>query len=269
MGEYLLGTSDAELQRLGYQHQAWLGEAVTLWNDAGFGLGDRLLDLGCGPGFATVDLAHRVGPRGQVTALDASGKYIGHLQAKAAAQGLTHIDAAVGDVRTLDVEPEAYDGAFARWVLCFVDAPERALDGIAQALRPGGRVVIQDYFNYRAARLFPSQPVFERLFAAYYESVEHRGGSYDLGQQLPGLLAARGFAVTHLRPFCHTARPGSRLWRWFRMFTAGFVPTLVDQSLFSDAEQRKLTEALDAAEQDPGTFFFPPPVLGLVAEKQG
>ena len=70
--DYILGTSDEELVRLGYQHQVWMDETVRLWNEAGFRPGHHLVDLGCGPGFGTVDLAHRVGPTGRVTGIEAS-----------------------------------------------------------------------------------------------------------------------------------------------------------------------------------------------------
>ena len=57
--QYHLGTSADEFERLGYQHQVWLDVTVELWRDAGFSHGEHLVDLGCGPGFTTTDLAHR------------------------------------------------------------------------------------------------------------------------------------------------------------------------------------------------------------------
>lgn len=61
--EYVLGTDDAELARLGFQHQVWARVTVAAWEHAGFHRGATLLDVGCGPGYATFDLASLVGPR--------------------------------------------------------------------------------------------------------------------------------------------------------------------------------------------------------------
>jgi ubiquinone/menaquinone biosynthesis C-methylase UbiE len=74
--EYVLGTDRAELERLGLQHQLWLAQAVAAWERAGFRRGHRILDVGCGPGFATVDLAQRVGPRGKFVAVDISQRFL-------------------------------------------------------------------------------------------------------------------------------------------------------------------------------------------------
>ena len=61
---YLLGTDPEEGLRLETQHRVWGEAARDLWDRAGFGMGARLLDLGCGPGFAALELAARVGARG-------------------------------------------------------------------------------------------------------------------------------------------------------------------------------------------------------------
>src|SRR6185436_19234065 len=77
--EYVLGTDRVELERLGLQHQLWQAQAAAVWERAGFRRGQRILDVGCGPGFPTMDLAQRVGPRGMVVAVDISGRFLAHL----------------------------------------------------------------------------------------------------------------------------------------------------------------------------------------------
>ena len=79
---YVLGTHSAELQRLGRQHRFWREECRSGLQRAGFSPGDRLLDLGCGPGFCSLELAELVGPSGQVDVpggahvVDGTGKVI-------------------------------------------------------------------------------------------------------------------------------------------------------------------------------------------------
>ena len=77
---YLLGTDQQELDRLSFQHRVWAVESHQLWKHAGFAPGQRLLDLGCGPGLASIDLAHIVGRQGEVVAIDRSPRFIEHLQ---------------------------------------------------------------------------------------------------------------------------------------------------------------------------------------------
>src|SRR6476659_10610081 len=60
--DYLLGTHDQEVRRLGVQHAVWRARVLDAWQRAGFGPGQAILDLGCGPGYAALDLAEVVGP---------------------------------------------------------------------------------------------------------------------------------------------------------------------------------------------------------------
>src|SRR6185436_18590137 len=99
--EYVLGTDRAELERLGLQHQLWLAQAAAAWERAGFRRGQKLLDVGCGPGFATIDLAQRVGPRGKVVAVDISQRFLAHLETLAKARGLANIHVTQGSVERL------------------------------------------------------------------------------------------------------------------------------------------------------------------------
>ena len=73
---YPFGYGDEELQRLREQHRVWQEENQRLLNRAGFGQGNTLVDLGCGPGFTTLDLARRVGPMGRIIAVDRDGESV-------------------------------------------------------------------------------------------------------------------------------------------------------------------------------------------------
>ena len=68
--DYVLGTHDEEIERLGIQHSVWRPRAVAAWRRAGFKPGDTLIDVGSGPGYATLDLAELTGENGRVIAVD-------------------------------------------------------------------------------------------------------------------------------------------------------------------------------------------------------
>lgn len=267
--DYHLGTTDEELERLGYQHQVWQEVVVSLWRAAGFGLGQSLLDLGCGPGFATLDLARLVGPGGVVHGIDASEKFIRFLDRQGAASGLPQIRTRVADVHALDLPDSTLDGAFARWVLCFVEDPARVVGEVARVLRPGGAFVVLDYFNYLAVNVFPRRESVASLFRAYHRSAIGNKGSYDIGERLPELLRAHGMEVEVLEPICHTARPGSPLWEWLSLFNHSYTPKLVEQGLWTAQDYAAFQSDWRELSDNPDAFFFTPPVLGVVARKAG
>jgi ubiquinone/menaquinone biosynthesis C-methylase UbiE len=261
--EYLLGASDDELARLGFQHQVWLDETAALWNAAGFGPGDTLADLGSGPGFASFDLAQRVGSAGRVIAVEASPRFIAHMEAAR----LDNVTPVPSDVHAIELADASVDGAFARWLLCFVAEPEKVIAEVARILRPGGTFVAMDYYNYLAAKLVPSEPAFETLFRAYHASVIPEGGSYDIGERLPALLMAAGLTVERLVPIHRVARPGSLHWQWFAGFNRVFMPRLVELRLWTDEQRAAFEAAWKVISDNPAAFFVTPPILGIVAKK--
>jgi ubiquinone/menaquinone biosynthesis C-methylase UbiE len=79
--DYVLGTHDEELARLGLQHRVWRPVVLDCWQRAGLTVGKRGLDVGAGPGYATVDLAEIVGPTGEIVALERSQNFIRAIEA--------------------------------------------------------------------------------------------------------------------------------------------------------------------------------------------
>jgi SAM-dependent methyltransferase len=265
---YLLGTDPEERRRLETQHRLWSEAMHDLWDRAGFVPGDHLLDLGCGPGFAAIELADRVGPSGHVLAVDESARFIGALAQEADRRGLAQLTARVERVETLRLEPGSLDGAFARWLFCFLPDPVPVIDRVASGLRQGGRFVVWDYLNYFATTLHPRSPAFDRVLAAVNESWRRTGGDLNVGERLPGLMAGSGCRVLDLVPLARFARPGTAWWKWPTGFFFGYVPRLVEDGLLTEAERQAFEAEWREREQDPGAFLSAPPMVGIIAEKQ-
>ncbi len=266
--EYVLGTDDTELSRLGFQHRIWSEFAHALWERAGFAPGHTVADVGCGPGFATLDLAQIVTERGRVIALDVSERYLAHLRARARALGIANVDVHAADLQELDLPPASIDGAYARWVLCWLPDPERAIAAIARALRPGGAFAVQDYFNYRALTLAPRSPAFARVIEAVIASFAASRSDSDVVARLPALFEKHGLECREIRPIQRIARPGSLLWQWPSTFFASYVPRLVEGGFLTVEEQRAFERDWAERSRDPNTFFFAPTVFDVIGVKR-
>src|SRR5881398_927336 len=100
--DYVLGTHDDEVARLGLQHRVWRSRALDAWRRAGFTVGQTLVDVGCGPGYASLDLAEIAGPRGRIISLDRSARFLDALRSAVVRNGLPNIVA-----RQIDLDVDA------------------------------------------------------------------------------------------------------------------------------------------------------------------
>jgi SAM-dependent methyltransferase len=266
--EYLLGTDDDELARLGFQHQVWAADAVAAWTRAGFGPGQRLLDVGCGPGYATLDLARLVGLSGHVHGVDVSERFVGHLRARADALGARNVSAEVLDLTADDLPASGFDGAYARWLLCFVGDPAAVVRRVARSLRPGAAFVVWDYLKYDGLAMCPGDPAFDRVFGAMVESWRATGGDGEIGRRIPRMMVDAGLDVVHVEPVIRGARPGSALWQWPRTFYTNFIPVLVRGGFITRADADAFDAAWAERELDPAAFFSTPPQVTVIGRKR-
>jgi len=271
---YVLGTGADEMFRLGLQHRLWSASAHALWERAGIQPGWSVMDVGSGPGYAALDLAQIVGPAGRVIAVDESAAFLKQLHDYARARRLENIDRVLGDVHDLDSVIENGDGtldaAYARWVFCFCAEPEVVVKGLARLLKPGGRIAVQDYFNYeRSLTLAPRCEAFSKVIHAVGASWRSRGGSPDVMGSLPGVLSRHGFDITHMDVVQRVARPGSQMWHWPETFWDSFLPKLVESGFITAADRDAFLAAWKRAATTPGAFVQLPPVYELIAVKKG
>ena len=138
--------------------EAWNGPLFDIWHDFQAvvvsnarahgdsalgdhrpGLGDRVLDIDCGLGDSTVQLAELVGPEGHAHGVDVAERMIAG--AREAAARVENVSFAVADVQVAQFA-DTYDYAFARFGTMFFANPVAALRNVREALRPGGRLNI-------------------------------------------------------------------------------------------------------------------------------
>ncbi|MEH3075858.1 MAG: class I SAM-dependent methyltransferase [Quadrisphaera sp.] len=125
--------------------------------------GQDLLDLGCGPGTITADLAARVAP-GRVVGLDAAAGVLEEAAALAERRGLA-VEWVVGDALALPFEDASFDVVHAHQVLQHLPDPVGALREAARVLRPGGLLAVRDV-DYAATTWYPGRPGPGRLAVA-------------------------------------------------------------------------------------------------------
>jgi SAM-dependent methyltransferase len=264
--DYILGTHDAEIERLGLQHRVWRAAALRVWREAGIRAGQRVLDIGCGPGFAAVDLAEIVGPNGQVEGYERSKRFLDHLKMVSMVRGLA-VEAIEADLDQQIFPSAMADAAWCRWVLSFVQKPAVLVSRIADGLKPGGIAIFHEYCDYRSWQLGPPSDDFACFVDAVMRSWRDAGGEPDIGLQLPTMLDACGMEIVQMRPLAEAVFPDNFIWEWPDAFARVNLDRLVALGRVTTAERNRALAALDHAAQTPGHFMVTPTVLEVIARK--
>jgi ubiquinone/menaquinone biosynthesis C-methylase UbiE len=139
---YVLGTTDAEHERLQRQAACLAPFTERLFRDAGMSAGQRVLDVGSGVGDVALLAARLVGPAGEVVGIDRDGAALAKARTRAAAAGLNNILFVEGDIAT-SLSGGQFDAVVGRLVLEFFPDPVASLGPLLVADRPVAVVVFQ------------------------------------------------------------------------------------------------------------------------------
>ena len=234
----------------------------TAENSAGYLLGHlehgrRLLDVGCGPGTITAELAALVAP-GEVVGIDASAEVV----ARAGELGNSrapNLRFEVGDVYVLGWPDASFDVVHAHQVLQHLSDPVAALREMRRVLVTGGLLAVRDS-DYGAFTWFPESPGLDRWLELYHQITERNQAEADAGRRLGGWVRAAGFDDVTVSTSTWTfADPESRAWwgdMWAdRVLQSAFRDQAVAYGLTTDDELADLSAAWRSWASAPDGFF--------------
>jgi len=171
----------------------------------------RLLDVGCGPGTISVDLARRL-PAGSVLGVDAAASVVEAAAAEARAAGVGNVEFAVADAYGLDFEDATFDVVHAHQVLQHLTNPVAALSVMRRVVRADGVVAARDS-DYDAMTWFPASPRLDHWRQIYDRLARGNGTEPSAGRHL--LSWARTAAFSTVAPSASVwcfATPEDRAW---------------------------------------------------------
>lgn len=264
--DYLLGTHDVEIERLGLQHRVWRPRVLDAWRRAGITLGSTVMDAGAGPGWASLDLAEIVGAQGRVHALERSNRFLDFLSGAARSRGLDNITRHETDLVTDALPIGGMDAIWVRWVLAFVSDPKAVLEKLVAALKPGGVIVIHEYLDYGTWSFAPwseTQEAFRKFVESDWRAT---GGEPDIARHFPTLLPEVGLKIRSLTPIVDVVTPDNFVWHWPASFARTYPQHLADVGKVDQGWADKVVAEFNAAEAR-GAVMVTPMVLETIAER--
>lgn len=191
--------------------------------------GLSVLDVGCGPGTITVDLAARVAP-GQVTAVEMTDDALDLARTEARARDQANIEFATSDIHALDFPDDTFDIVHAHQVLQHVADPVQALRELRRVGKPGGIVAVRDA-DYAGFIWYPQLPALDHWRQLYAAAARANGGEPDAGRRLLSWAQDAGFDdVTPSGSLWCFATPEARDW-WGAMWADRIVESALARQL--------------------------------------
>jgi ubiquinone/menaquinone biosynthesis C-methylase UbiE len=173
--------------------------------------GQDLLDVGCGPGTITADLALLVAP-GQVVGLDEAPDVVAQAEAHATDLRLENLRFEVADLFSLGYPDASFDVVHLHQVLQHLADPVAALVELRRVLRPGGVLAARDS-DYGAFSWAPGDRMLDRWLELYLEITRRNGHDARIGPRLAGVARQAGFSDIEVSSSTWTyADPETRAW---------------------------------------------------------
>ena len=223
--------------------------------------GKSLLDVGCGPGTITLDLAGRLAP-GRVVGVDPVEDVLVAARADAADAGATNLTYETGDVYRLAFEDGAFDLVHAHQVLQHLADPVAALREMGRVCRDGGWVAARDS-DYSAMTWYPADPRLDHWLDLYRTVTRRNGGEPDAGRRLLAWAHAAGFddVSPSAGVWCY-ATPAERAWwgdLWAdRVTKSAFAASAVESGLADQADLETIADGWRAWAAHPDGWFIVP-----------
>lgn len=230
----------------------------ALLADVGIPAGSVCLDVGCGGGDVTFELARAAGPAGRVLGVDLDETKLDMARRESEQQRLSNVAFEVRDVTGW--EPgELFDVAYARFLLTHLPNPGDLISALRRHIRPGGVIIVEDV-DFRGHFAEPDCPALLRYVALYTESVQNRGADPNIGPRLPGLLCEAGLEDVRMKLVHPAALQGG-----IKLLTCvtleSIAEAVLQDGLTTEDELRQTIDELYAFARDPHTVLGGPRVF--------
>lgn len=265
MSEYVLQRGDAGADRLRLLARTVGRTTRHLLNEIGIQPGWQCLDVGCGIGEVTRDLARRAAPGGAAVGIEIDADFVQRAEQAARTEG---VNASFRQGSAYELQETArYDLAYARFLLSHLGQPEKALNEMVQAVRPGGVVVVED-LDFPGHFSHPECPALQRYMDIYEAAVRHKGGNPRLGRQLPHLFQTAGIVDVQVLVVTSAFYGGAEPHLTVQTLRQ-IKDSVVQAGIANAAEVEAAARDLEAFINRPGTLLSITPIFQVWGRKPG
>ena len=196
--DYLLGSSDAEHERLIRQARRLAPVTESFFREAGIGRGQRVLDVGSGVGDVAMLLSRLVGPSGAVVAVERDPRSIARAKARAAEARLYNVTFVLTDITQFSSDA-SFDAAVGRFILQFLPDPVGILRFLSDKVTSGGIIAFQECCWGPFALLSAHLPLWSTAVSLLHEVSARLGVNTEMGPALYRVFRDAGLPGPRMR----------------------------------------------------------------------
>src|SRR5262249_3114117 len=189
--DYLLGSSDAEHERLIRQATLFAPFTERFFREAGIRSGQCVLDLGSGVGDVAMLVGKLVGPSGTVVGIERDERSLAAARTRAKQAGYENINFIQSDINAISAD-KSFDAVVGRFTLQFVANPVSVLQSVVRLLKPGGIVAFQEPSFAAFLHVCPELPLWSTAVRLMCESGRRAGVNVEMGFALHNVFEEAG-----------------------------------------------------------------------------
>lgn len=251
MTEYTIRGGKEGGARLDILAQALAPTTRGLLQRLEIGAGMACLDLGCGNGEVTMEMARMVGPEGTALGIDMDATLVRLAGEEAERRGVANVTFQAGKVESL-AEGDTFDLVYARALLTHLLDPGRMVQSMRDTAKKGGLVVVED-IDLSGHFCYPPVEAFQRYVQLNEEVMRRKGADPNIGPKLPEILRNAGLKdvqvalvqPTTLDPVLKAIAPST---------LENTADAIFGEGLASESEIEDILSELKKVVEQPGTF---------------
>lgn len=264
MQRYVIRGGREGYERLKVLARARWEDTAALLNRVGVRPGWRCLDIGCGSGDVTLEVARMVGENGSVVGIDMDAMKLDLARTEAVERGLQTIEFRVVDVNDWS-EPLGYDLVYCRFLLQHLSQPLDLIRRMWAAVKSGGALVVEDT-DFDGLHCEPPNAGFDFYARAYPSTLARYGGDASLGRKLYGLFLQADIPGPSVKLVQRVDASGGEK-RLALLTLEGSAESMIDAGLATPDTIRSAIASLAAFTDDPTTIISSPRIYQVWAHR--
>jgi ubiquinone/menaquinone biosynthesis C-methylase UbiE len=254
---YVMGRTSDEYERL--RRQAALLEPATrsVLDRIGLGNGMSCLDVGCGPGEVMRLMAERVGPSGRVVGVDVDHKLGQESVSLLLEKGHRQCEFTEGDIYAMEqVSGGPFDLVFARIVFFHLPDPIAALQKMFRWVKPGGHILIQDYY-FASLDAHPSSDAANEVRRVFFGVGEQTGRDLRVGIKLPSYFIESGLGAPDGTDVSGQLLPARISAHMLGAVYRSVLPVALKYGITTEERSESLFHQIDQWQREDSYFLWP------------